>query len=134
MRDIKFRVWRAGRKEMIYRTFEQILDGVGDDCPTYDTEEFSYEVGCKKAEPMMFTGLLDKNNKEIYEGDCLGDYEDEKWVCYGAVSFYDYNATYILIGEDGYATDYESYDNSDWDKLEVIGNIYENPELVVQDD
>ena len=76
------------------------------------------------------TNLKDKKDSRIFEGDCLGDYENEQWVCYGIVEYDDYNGRYFLSGNDGYATDYETYDNSDWNKLEIIGNIYENPKLL----
>ena len=36
----------------------------------------------------------------------------------------------IILAEGGYSTNYETYDCSDWNVLEAIGNIYENPELL----
>jgi hypothetical protein len=70
----------------------------------------------------LFTNLLDKNKKEIYEGDIVaatGMYND-------VVEFRD--GGFMLKGYELYETiagAMEYYDN-----FEVIGNIYENPELL----
>jgi uncharacterized phage protein (TIGR01671 family) len=71
---------------------------------------------------MQYTGLKDKNGVEIYEGDVVeakGYYQDKyiiEWV---------YDGWEIFDGKDGVVADFD-----EWEKLEVIGNIYENPELL----
>jgi uncharacterized phage protein (TIGR01671 family) len=80
--------------------------------------------------PLQFTGLLDKNDKEIYEGDIatiIPNMELEETytgeIVFGQGQFYLSGFQY-----DGYAkpTDFtEQLSN-----LEIIGNLYENPELV----
>lgn len=71
---------------------------------------------------MQYTGLKDKNGKEIYEGDILNNYIigvnfEIKWLNQDA-GFYALAYNY-------------HYDPNDWCiKGEVIGNIYENPELL----
>jgi len=86
---------------------------------------------------MQFTGLLDLNGKEIYEGDIVhirplpekraGDWENwstnaRKPIVYdgGAFRFDDMNL-YEMMGWGGFPADVE---------YEVIGNIYENPDLL----
>ena len=71
---------------------------------------------------MQFTGLYDKNGKEIYEGDIFQDDED---YSYDFVEWSDYY--------NGFATDqwFSSEDLAYQAKgMEVVGNIYENKELL----
>ena len=73
---------------------------------------------------MQFTGLHDKNGKEIYEGDilyenCIGG--DDK----GQVVFMD--GSFDLLSDDGAIG---LGPQIIYGKYEVIGNIYENPELL----
>jgi len=108
MREIKFREWMSGYGPPImeyYDLFSPIF---------YEHEKK------KDLKIMQYTGLKDKNGKEIYEGDVIKDgagniykvHYSEKMACF--VSAY---SDGIICG---------SVDNTD----EVIGNIYENPELV----
>ena len=71
-----------------------------------------------------FTGLKDRNGKEIYEGDVIeyreGDHEPQRFTA----EFLD-GAFYLRSHED---PEYNSLIETS--PIEVIGNIYENPELV----
>lgn len=68
--------------------------------------------------PMQFTGLKDKNGKEIYEGDILRDIE-------GIISEVKYKGRrFCAVAKDGFDS------LEDPDENEVIGNIYQNPELI----
>jgi len=76
---------------------------------------------------MQFTGLTDKNGKEIYEGDVLKiNLYDDEWV----TKVRDYNGTLVIDVEgcDWNTTALSFLD--DEAETEVIGNIYENPELL----
>ncbi len=67
----------------------------------------------------QFTGLLDKNGKEIYEGDII----KIKTYSVGYVSYLEESACYILRwSHPAYRLDLHLLD-----ELEIIGNIYENP-------
>ena len=132
MKEIKFRVWDKGLKQMIYLSEPEV---VNDDFSAivfklrdYFASAFSSDR-MEDLELMQYTGLKDKNGKEIYEGDIV--YVEA--VAYGrdmnAMIFWK-DGGFWLRWEDGY----ESY-LQDWVKelaksAEVIGNIYENPELI----
>lgn len=77
-------------------------------------------------ELMQYTGIKDKNGKEIYEGDIL---YNKKTLLYPITFYYDkYLSAYLIEnGSNFLGVAISKY------KLEVIGNIYENPELLEQD-
>lgn len=78
---------------------------------------------------MQFTGLLDKNGKEIYEGDIVtSESRDDMRVVTTnrTVSFED--GAFIATDKNGYIP-LDEY-HIDMKNVEVIGNIYENPELL----
>ncbi len=126
-RTIKFRAWDG--KQMIH------LDG------QHWCDEYAYlAFSCKespgicglseiefdedKAVVMQFIGLLDDNGKEIYEGDCLkismqGDIQNSPFVVE--------NMWDLRIGIEN-NDPYMRIDS----ELEIIGNIYENPELLTE--
>ncbi|OJW78418.1 MAG: hypothetical protein BGO59_30930 [Spirosoma sp. 48-14] len=103
---------------------------------------------------MQFTGLIDKNGKEIYEGDIKADLIDRPmgegqdlhyFVCVYITEWSRFS--WLMLDEYRQYTGLEPRqdDTLDWilqetygvfadetDKTEVIGNIYENPELLNQ--
>ena len=132
MREIKFRAWDEESKEMIFsdddtgENFFSFYDGKmvaavieevtsGSDCePDYNT---SRELGVV----MQFTGLRDRTGVEIYEGDIVKNSQ-----CPGSSIMV---VKYYGGGFDPFAIpNWEC--SADPNESEVIGNIYENPELL----
>ena len=88
---------------------------------------------------MQFTGLKDKNGKEIYEGDYLSDEPDGEgnWIKHRII--WDEDIAGFRVQ---YLVDVDEWDNHDEDMFwlvdgdkklkdfEVCGNLYENPELL----
>lgn len=122
-REIKFRAWDSDNEKMHYSGSMEFI--------AYD-----YSIGCcigitlnegwknpyrYSAKLMQYTGLKDKNGKEIYEGDVLkSPYPnckniEIKWMTGGCCNF-------VATGWD--------WDQECIKNFEVIGNIYENPELI----
>lgn len=134
MREIKFRVWNKQNNSMIPDDFIAIdLDGEISEIDMFDDCTWKGTARCKnKYILMQYTGLKDKNGTEIYEGDILEvmSFEGNKNIC--SVTFNDGCFSHV-----GYLGDLRTYPLRDFlfngSKLEVIGNIYENPELLEGD-
>jgi uncharacterized phage protein (TIGR01671 family) len=118
MREIKFRAWDKKKLEM-YSNNSNILGNMGSYHPAGQVPNWDI---------MQYTGLKDRNGKEIYEGDVVqystayygklktDNKQEIKWIeDMEHDGFGEPLATGFLLR--GY----------DW---EIIGNIYENPELL----
>lgn len=77
----------------------------------------------------QYTGLKDKNGKEIYEGDIVSTTFDktDQYEQYTEVGVVKFQSLQWLIADDKHGKNNRFYSHS-----EVIGNIYENPELLQQ--
>ena len=73
---------------------------------------------------MEFTGLLDKNGKEIYEGDVMKIYGSTFEIVWFKGAYHFKHSD----NKSAFPNDYLLKDLGH--KCEVIGNIYENPELL----
>lgn len=125
-RVIKFRVWDKADKEYM------ILGSTGLDARNGDVIDYYNEGnrlgGSEEYDIEQYTGLTDKNGKEIYEGDILGN----EWGN-GYISWCDKckQFQYYISGEcmacSGDVQWYELVEDNG--KLEIIGNVHEDPEL-----
>nr|DAS22390.1 MAG TPA: YopX protein [Caudoviricetes sp.] len=81
---------------------------------------------------MQSTGLKDKNGKEIFEGDILIVSDEHSWV--EVVSYNQGKAMFVTeeINREFKVPETPLYDlfNTNIFKFEIVGNIYENPELL----
>lgn len=112
MREIKFRCWDIVRNKM---RFEIDLWDI-----PYN-ELFIHTPDQRALNLMQYTGLKDKNGKEIYEGDIIEFYSNvEDCFISGKV---EYHFGIIRVRDYILANKYS--------KCKVIGNIYENKELSV---
>ncbi len=119
-REIKFRAWDKIRKRMVYDiVFTYDKDDTFNNM--YDEEDRQIE----NKEIMQFTGLKDKNGKEIFEGDIVEDLSLNNRI--GIVVFHNWS-----FGFEGNRFHYFYPFNTDM-KLKVIGNKFENPELLRQE-
>lgn len=73
---------------------------------------------------MQFTGLLDKNGKEIYEGDIVSQFIAPNPYDYGKV---EYQKSSFIVSWTSLPWQYLEVLS---EKIEIIGNIYENRELL----
>lgn len=158
-RNIKFRIWCAKHREMLYLN------------PMYGSSIFlktngthwgvfkeDYKRGAYANDLfgdilMQWTGLKDKNGKKIYEGDIL-KFNDEAWSSsytscgtewdswditnYGVVGFDEDAARFDFVKYKFHESQVEAdiHENHDIEfadfvkDQEIVGNIYENPELM----
>lgn len=115
-RPIKFRAWDKVSSKMIVTDFHITCFGIVWNAHN-PHDEVNYEL-------MQFTGLKDKNGKEIYEGDVLriGTSPNAYPIYYDGEK-----AWFTTCKKDN------SYlDVGNWSHAKIIGNIYENPELLNQ--
>ena len=119
----KFRVWLPDFNQML-RVKALVFETDKTRCVCGYSFDFYLED--ENATIMQSTGLRDKNGKEVFVGDiikctrgCLHEVYIEKE--YGGTYFGGMPAVYLKDLREGYAwTEHE----------EIIGNIYENPELL----
>ena len=114
MREIRLRAWDKKTKSMFNNAYVDL---------NYGKLELQM---VKDAILLQYTGLKDKNGKEIYEGDLVKDRKGEKWI----IEWCDQEVGWRLYKTFIYKNTTDVPSVVDFLDIEVIGNIYENPELV----
>lgn len=116
MREIKFRVWDTYRNKMI--KWDELHSDSNYLClMVFDGNGY-------RTRAMQYTGLKDKNGREIYEGDIVTGLFNHTDIIGHII--YGSDATFFIKRKGLYGIGLNNAE--DW--LEVVGNIYENPELL----
>lgn len=123
MREIKFRIWKD--REIIF------LSSALSNGDVFLMNGNSLEPDTEKIKIMQYTGLKDKNGKEIYEGDILEliDWYDDSISIHPVVFK---NSAFMCqrLDDKEFPFFYLQGNDELKDGYKVIGNIYENPELL----
>ncbi len=129
-REIKFRAWDLANKKLIDDV--HIANNHWLNIFFRDSED----EGCM-LKMLQFTGLLDKNGKEIYEGDYLkvnGSHILAVEWCNGAFKYVETKSMIEMDFGDGWLHELAKFCRCSSDnkniEVEVIGNTYENPEII----
>ena len=137
MREIKFRAWDSQAKRMLEVVTLSFMKMTGSltHVTTWDYRDIDELTKINfpdKINLMQYTGLKDKNGKEIYVGDIVkiftvtgGKFQDERRL----EEIHWWNSGFCRGIKDVQGLPLWWLDK-DTQKFEVVGNIYENPELL----
>ena len=132
-REIKFRLWSKIGKIFIETNNPNLEFVINNNGYLYSIENFYGEIYIlpqMDIEVLQFTGLQDRNGKEIYEGDIL-KYNfpyDGRLKYVSPVKFLETEASFGI--KDRYENEIPLYRIAANNYFEIAGNIYENPELL----
>ena len=126
MRELKFRAWDKKRKRMFAVTTLNASGAVS----VFIDDAGLYLLPAEQIELMQYTGLKDKNGKEIYVGDIIhrGALPKVNVFRNSVIRFDEESVGFIATStRNGART---LFNGQTCDEIEVIGNIHENPELL----
>lgn len=125
MREIKFKAWLKYGKEIVdveeIDFMNEVINYIDNDYENNEQEIIgAYFENIKL---MQYTGLKDKNNKEIYEGDIVTLHNSKYKIIFNS------KEAGFVLRDDKFEMNIP-FTNNNNKRMEVIGNIYENPELL----
>jgi len=116
-REIKVRAWHELNKEMVYPKVAKLSSG--DILNRFSPEWI-----------MEYTNLTDKNGKEIYEGDIIK-------ASTKILETLQVHTGYVQFGKSSFVLHYKIWNGkilirrlSAYANFEIVGNVYENPDLI----
>lgn len=136
----RYRAWIKTEKRMFFSDDILAIDYENEEIVTQqiyfenglpdDRDIYCYNTD--EIELMQSTGLKDKNGKEIFEGDIITNGKDVMFMKrHNTLGFYvEQKGKVEFIADGAILEEFEEDAKEIADSLEIIGNIYENPELL----
>lgn len=129
--ELKLRVWDGARmwytdQSVEEGKFEITFNNEGIWCNTWEPDG-TYIGTVEAEEVMLFTGLKDKNGRDIYDGEIM-DHGDEKLLVVEWNAMQHRWSLYTNVGRAGNCRCHLGEGMSDYT---ILGNAYENPELLL---
>ena len=141
MRTIKFRGRSLDGKEWYHGDLEYNIARIH----TYDKDGYYIRQYYVNPDTVcQFTGLQDKNGKDIYEGDIMYSEFSDGYGGYSLIGWNEREASFGMMDAYSYQSKQEGYDFPEFKNYvliahlqkalicEVVGNIYDNPELLTK--
>ena len=120
-RTIKFRVWDYSQRQMFY--VNELV---------WSSSRLTVNGSLSEETLSQFTGFLDRNGKEIYEGDVLkfGDGISKEFTRRQGHVVFDYGQFFVTVEAGRFFCSLAALAHQkDGDGCEILGNLYEHPEL-----